>query len=58
MELLKQHIEALIFCSEQTITLDEISSALELAYGWELDTTQVIETIEEIKQIIDPATAG
>ena len=49
MELLKQQIEALIFCSEQIISLDEIKASLKLSFEWELTDEEVIEAIEAIK---------
>lgn len=49
MELLKQQIEALIFCSEQSISLDEIKASLKLSFEWELTDEEVIEAIEAIK---------
>ena len=49
MELLKQQIEALIFCSEQSISLDEIKASLKLSFEWELTDEEVISAIEEIK---------
>ncbi|MBK6399390.1 MAG: SMC-Scp complex subunit ScpB [Bacteroidetes bacterium] len=49
MELLKQQVEALIFCSEQSISLDEIKASLKLSFEWELTDEEVIEAIEGIK---------
>lgn len=49
MELLKQQIEALIFCSEQSISLEEIKASLKLSFEWELTDEEVIEAIEGIK---------
>ena len=50
MNLLKQHIEALIFCSEQCISLAEIKASLKLSYGWEPEDTLVLEAIAELKE--------
>ncbi|MEO8087441.1 MAG: SMC-Scp complex subunit ScpB [Bacteroidota bacterium] len=50
MQLLKQHIEALIFCSENSITLDEIQASLKLSMGWETNDEELLAAIEEIKQ--------
>ena len=50
MQLLKQHIEALIFCSENSITLDEIQASLKLSMGWEVRDEELIAAIEEIRQ--------
>jgi segregation and condensation protein B len=50
MELLKQQIEALIFCSEQSISLQEISASLKLAFDWELTEEEIITAIDEIKE--------
>ena len=49
MEFLKQQVEALIFCSEQSISLDEIKASLKLSFEWELTDEEVIEAIEGIK---------
>jgi len=49
MNLLKQHIEALIFCSEQSISLKEISASLKLTFGWEAEDQDIINAIEELK---------
>src|SRR6187551_2663845 len=50
MQLLKQHIEALVFCSENSITLEEIQASLKLAMGWEVEEEELISALEEIKQ--------
>ncbi len=50
MQLLKQHIEALIFTAEQTITTEEIISCLKTVYGWELSKKEVLEVICELKE--------
>jgi segregation and condensation protein B len=50
MQLLSQHIEALIFTSEQPITEDEIISCLKTVYGWELKKDQLREVIDELKE--------
>ena len=50
MQLLLQHIEALIFVSEQPITGDEILSCLKTAYGWELKKEQFHSLISELKE--------
>jgi segregation and condensation protein B len=49
MELLKQQIEALVFCSEQSISLDEISASLKLSFDWDLEDEEIIAAIEELK---------
>ncbi len=49
MQLLKQHIEALIFCSENCITLDEIQASLKLSMGWEVKDEDLLSAIEEIR---------
>ena len=49
MELLKQQIEALIFCSEQSISLEEIKASLKLSFDWELTDEEVVGAIEEIQ---------
>ena len=50
MQLLKQHIEALIFCSENILTLEEIQASLELSMGWEVEEEELRTAIEELKQ--------
>ncbi len=48
MENLKQNIEALIFTSEQSITLNEIQGALKAAYGWEVTNDNIRQVITEL----------
>lgn len=50
MHLLLQHIEALIFASEQPITGDEVLSCLKTVYGWELKKEQFQSLISELKE--------
>jgi len=50
MQLLKQHIEALVFCSENSISLEEIQASLKLAMGWEVSDEDLLSALEEIKQ--------
>lgn len=50
MKLLNQHIEALIFTSEQATTPDEIISCLKTVYGWELKKEELNEAIAQIKE--------
>lgn len=50
MELLKQNIEALIFASEQSISVSEIQECLKSVYGWELTAEQVSTCIAELKE--------
>ena len=50
MQLLKQHIEALIFTAEQTITTEEIISCLKTVYNWELSKKEILEVIAELKE--------
>jgi segregation and condensation protein B len=50
MQLLKQHIEALVFCSENSISLEEIQASLKLSMGWEVEEADLLPAIEEIKQ--------
>ncbi len=49
MNTLVQNIEALIFCSEQSISIDEISASLKIVFGWELSDEEIIAAIETIK---------
>lgn len=50
MQLLKQHIEALIFVAEQNITIDEIQSCLKAAYDWEVTKKEVLEVLDQLKE--------
>ena len=49
MELLKQNIEALIFASENSISMDEIQNCLKSVYGWELAIDEIRNCVEELK---------
>lgn len=49
MNLLNQHIEALIFCSEQSISIDEIAASLKLSFDWEPSEEEILRALEEIK---------
>ena len=46
MELLKQQVQALIFCSEQSISLDEIASSLKLSFDWDVADEEIMAVIE------------
>ena len=50
MQLLKQHIEALIFTAEQPITTEEIISCLKTVYGWDLNRKEIAEVVLELKE--------
>ncbi len=50
MQLLKQHIEALVFCSENSITLEEIQASLEISMGWDVEEADLLSAIAELKQ--------
>jgi segregation and condensation protein B len=50
MQLLRQQVEALIFCSEQSISIDEIAASLKLSFDWDLSDDEIIRAIEEIKE--------
>ncbi|MFM7218129.1 MAG: SMC-Scp complex subunit ScpB [Bacteroidota bacterium] len=50
MNQLEQHIEALIFCSEQSLGIDEIAASLKLSYGWELTEEEILTCIASIKE--------
>lgn len=50
MQLLLQHIEALIFASEQPVSGDDILSCLKTSYGWELKKEQFHSLISEIRE--------
>ncbi len=49
MNQLNQHIEALIFCSEQSISIEEIAGSLKLSFEWELSDETILKALEEIK---------
>jgi len=49
MELLKQQVEALIFCSEQSISLEEIAASLKISFDWDLEDEEILSVIDEIK---------
>lgn len=49
MNQLNQHIEALIFCSEQSISIDEIAGSLKISFDWDLDEETILKSLEEIK---------
>lgn len=50
MELLKQQIEALIFCSEQSISLEEIAASLKISFDWDVEDEEILKAIEELKE--------
>jgi segregation and condensation protein B len=50
MDMLSQHIEALIFCSEESISLSEIRASLKLSYGWEPEDDVLLESIAALKE--------
>lgn len=50
MQLLEQHIEALIFTAEVPVSADEIMNCLHAAYSWELKKDQLKEIIESLKE--------
>lgn len=50
MNQLNQHIEALIFCSEQSLGIDEIAASLKLSYGWELSDEEILAATEAVQQ--------
>ncbi len=50
MQLLKQHIEALIFVAEQNITIEEIQTSLRTAYSWELSKQDIQDVLAELKE--------
>jgi segregation and condensation protein B len=49
MQLLEQHIEALIFTAESPVSPDDIISCLNTTYGWELKKEQLKEIVEALK---------
>jgi segregation and condensation protein B len=50
MNQLHQHIEALVFCSEQSLGIDEIAASLKLSYGWELTEEEIRASLETIQE--------
>lgn len=50
MNLLKQNIEALIFASEESITLKEISITLKNTFDWELTDEEILTAISELRE--------
>ncbi len=50
MNLLKQNIEALIFASEESITLKEISVSLKNTFDWEISDEEILTVISELKE--------
>lgn len=50
MNQLHQHIEALVFCSEQSLGIDEIAASLKLSYGWELTEEEIRASLEAIQE--------
>ncbi|NNC94090.1 MAG: SMC-Scp complex subunit ScpB [Chitinophagales bacterium] len=48
MELLKQHIEALIFSAELSVKAQDIHSCLKTIYGWDVEIEQVNDCINEL----------
>ncbi len=49
MKLLTQHVEALIFTSEQALSPDEIISCLKAVYGWELKKDEILEIVKTLQ---------
>jgi segregation and condensation protein B len=49
MNTLNQNIEALIFCSEQSISIDEIAASLKITFAWELSDEEISTSIEQIR---------
>ena len=50
MQLVPQHIEALVFTAENGITVDEIMACLKTVYGWELTRDEVREHIGTLQE--------
>ena len=49
MNLLNQNIEALIFCSEQSISLDEIAASLKITFEWTPSDEELLSAIDAIR---------
>ena len=50
MKLLAQHVESLIFTSEQAISPEEIIACLKTVYGWELKKDDIAIAVAELKE--------
>jgi len=50
MKLLAQHVESLIFTSEQAISPEEIIACLKTVYGWELKKDDISIAVNELKE--------
>lgn len=50
MKLLAQHVESLIFTSEQAISPEEIISCLKTVYGWEIKKEDIQMAVKELKE--------
>lgn len=50
MKSLTHHIEALIFTSEQGISIPEIQTCLKAAYDWDLSSEEILTEIEKLKE--------
>lgn len=50
MQLLKQHIEALIFTADNSISTEEIQSCLKTVYDWDLSTEEIRACIDELQR--------
>jgi segregation and condensation protein B len=50
LDHLVQHIESLIFTTDHSISLEEIDSVLEEAFGLNFPDEQIMEAIEELKE--------
>lgn len=46
--MLEQHIEAIIFSSEQPIPIKEIKDALNLTFGWTLNEADIEEALQKL----------
>ncbi|MDQ3049957.1 MAG: SMC-Scp complex subunit ScpB [Bacteroidota bacterium] len=50
MKLLAQHVESLIFTSEQAISPEEIIACLKTVYGWELKKDDITIAVKELQE--------
>jgi segregation and condensation protein B len=49
MKLLNQHIEALIFTSDQAVSPEDLISCMKTVYGWDLKKEEIEDVIEQLK---------
>ena len=53
MNLLRQHIEAIIFAAEQPVAFKEVHECLLTTFGWEVNKDDIEEAITALKERYD-----